>query len=1656
MDISDDAPIVDHAVPALEEARRLYEQGLYLQAWRAAAPAGPLTAWTGLDASILAAQLAAQLGNTPLSNRLYLRLRRRHADSERAWGWVVRTVLSRRGAFAALAMLRRGGPFAEPGAETLALWASTAALLKDFSAAEGLIARAEALEPSRAWIRLERAHVLGSADDPHGALAAVDEALRLRPSYRPALEARADLLVSLGREEEALALLRDATWRLESAGIAWTLLNLQMEREEKDEAARTLARVEELSPLRSRAFEAYLAQRRSDLAWLQGDREATIRLARASRSPFHQRLADRLEAGRQGPRRVLPVASVRQHDKTCAPATLASLSGFHGVEALHLEIAEAICYDGTPDWAERRWAQERGFRVREFTVTWAAAKALVDRGLPFTLTTVEPGSAHLQAVVGYDESRATLLIRDPSFRSLTELAEPGLDDYRACGPRGMVPVPPGKEALLDGLDLPEADLHDLYHGVQAALVAHRRDEAEGLRRSLDARAPGHRLALQAARALAAYDGDEEARLAATEALLALFPDDVNLRLAKQASLADLGRRTAQVEYLRAECARAGHPLLTRALAEAIRLDARALPEAEALCRRVLQARPYDAAGYLLLGNVRWERQEREEALPAYRAAACLEWTDERYAEVHFRAARWLGRSEEGLDLLRWRVRRQGGRSGQPVVTLFESLDTLERTAEANAELEQALVRRPADGALLLLAARVRAVSGDFAGAWALLERARGSVRPVELLRAEASLAERAGEAGRAAELWSSVAEVEPLDVVAARAAARLTAATRGRPAALAALRRQVERFPHHQGLAQVLVGWLDEEPEPVAEAELRRLLGHHPSDAWAWRELAANLSAQRRADEALAALERARAIDPSAASLHNVRALVLQRAGRTAEAKAELLESLACAADEGWALRRLLDLSADAAERRAHLAAALAELRRQVLLGDGLLEYQALAQRILDPAELLENLREGHRQRPDLWQAWVALARQQVHAGALAEARALLAQAAQRFPLLPRIAVEQAQVERLLGNRDARRRALERAVALSPSWPEAAIDLSGLLQEAGELEAERQVLERALRHAPGEALLHGWLADALRLAGREAEALEQLERALRLDPGYRWAWDTLVQLREDRGEAGRPRALAQAIAEERPRDARAWVLVALASRAPADRLAALEEATRADPQSLQAWELRADALADAGRHDEALAACRPPVFGETPPRSLQLRAVRLRGARGDRPGALEDLGALLRAEPDYLEAWQLRADWDEERGDPAAALEAADELVRLAPHRPVSHGFRGQALLATGAREEAKGALRRALELDPAYPWALRRLLALEIEDREEEAARRTLELVERHLGPGEARLGAVRLAARGGDRQRAVEGLGPLLRCPRWGGQELAEALDGAGWGADLDRALAGALGDPAVARHAGALWAGRAAASGRWLRGGRVLRRALAQSPAAPAALGAASEWLERLATARRPRAIRALLRRHREALQADVYAWGTGGFALSSTRQHRQVVAWMAGWRGREGLRPWMLINLVASLRDLGREEEAREVGRAALGLPEDHCTASHRIYLASDAALASAPDPLAGVVLPESGYARQLAELALAVAAGLAGDDPRPAWLAAMDHLRRGRFGARTSRREPFLRRYRRRAVWAVARRRSRLRAPFLFLAGMSAAGAFAEE
>jgi cellulose synthase operon protein C len=386
----------------------VYERGLTLDALRQAEKFAALKYWGGIHSCVLAARIAVNAGAPRLASRLSVRAWRTdksHSAAQLQFGYQLYEL---RGPLAARRTMRgwKTDPHVsvEDRAELLALRAYILADLRDFATAEKFVQQAEELCGGKPWIRLQHAYLLERQDRIEEALeiAQAASALHPFPFYRPGAQMAAHLLQLLDRDEEAIQLLKQADAVLQSGLVAGQLYGLLSDNGRWEDADVALLRYIEMSPLLELPLQKWVKLQRVRIAYHLGKGAEAARLARELDDVFHKNFISHLESAHNGAERVqLEVSFVRQHFKTCAPATLAALARFWRMPAEHLKLAEAMCYDGTPSWQQRDWAERNGWFVREFRVTHEIVRALTSAGIPFAISTVDATSAHMQAVVGF-------------------------------------------------------------------------------------------------------------------------------------------------------------------------------------------------------------------------------------------------------------------------------------------------------------------------------------------------------------------------------------------------------------------------------------------------------------------------------------------------------------------------------------------------------------------------------------------------------------------------------------------------------------------------------------------------------------------------------------------------------------------------------------------------------------------------------------------------------------------------------------------------------------------------------------------------------------------------------------------------------------------------------------------------------------------------------------------------------------------------------------------------------------------------------------------------------------------------------------------------------------------------------------------------------
>ncbi len=232
---------------AIQPYTDLYLRGLYLQALdQGQRQFGSIREWEGPDGRMLASRLAVNLGAPRLS--LWHRLKGwretpEHPEVRYYYGW---TLFERQGPWHAWKFFQSIGDMPDISADTLSSWYSLAAqtlgCLRDFERAEEWLNRALEVGGDRPWVHVVKSGVLEIEDRYDEALAAADEALRLVPFFRPAVQSRSHLLTIMGRDDEAFEFLHEAAKHIESSSVYMHLAGIHYEKDEFESSSRSASR----------------------------------------------------------------------------------------------------------------------------------------------------------------------------------------------------------------------------------------------------------------------------------------------------------------------------------------------------------------------------------------------------------------------------------------------------------------------------------------------------------------------------------------------------------------------------------------------------------------------------------------------------------------------------------------------------------------------------------------------------------------------------------------------------------------------------------------------------------------------------------------------------------------------------------------------------------------------------------------------------------------------------------------------------------------------------------------------------------------------------------------------------------------------------------------------------------------------------------------------------------------------------------------------------------------------------------------------------------------------------------------------------------------------------------------------------------------------
>ena len=1317
-----------------------------LTAWEVVKELPPLQNWQGFEGKGIAGRLASALGNSQLGYVIDRSNWRENPKNHRAYFRALFCRLRYKASSLLLPEIQERLKSVEPGSEIysdiLGLIASCQASVREFKKAHLSLDEAMKNCEDPSWLWVQRSITYEQEDRYEEALESILEGKKIKPWYRPVVEIHSRALINLNRDQEAQEALIESSKHTDTSAVPLKLSVIFSELDDTTQTSHWLDEYERKSPLLDRHSKKWLAGRRADLCYLNDDFEGFLKHSQeTAKKSFHRRCLKfyKNNNGAKGSRKKLEVDFVRQHNMTCAPATISALTAFFNKTHDHLKIAEAICYDGTPWHKERTWCEEHGFHVCEFPITMEAAKSLIDANIPFSLTTQSIDSGHLQACIGYDDKLGLLLLRDPTLRHYGEAILSGLQkDHPVFGLRGLAFVPIEMKEKLEQLELPGQLPYDLYHQLSCAFDDHDEDAIETVMETFRSEAPDSPLRFHSEARLASRNGHPAVELEFNEKLIKLFPKHQSLWLQKIRILERLSRHTEARDFL-TEIHRKpeSDPFFDMEVGELLCRDIRSIELGQFYLRRALRQRPSSAQAHATYATSLIVLDQREEALRFRRSATRLNPSFEPYARNYYNEAKYLHREkeEEALQYLHERADKVGDLDTAPHLTLLKifSGNNDPRTPSLAEEL---LTRFPSDGDLLLETVTLFSGWNRHEEAQLHLEQAKNKVPRHTWLNVAARYWSWTGDRQKSRKHWEQLIQLRPLNTTAYESVARHLAEEQDRDAAVTFMEKAHQAQPDYLPLLKSYIEWIEFYGPSTSIPLLEKAISLDPLDLWAIRELALELSKNGDHARAEAQAEKALSYDPSDEGSHTVLGIVQEAAQKKNQATASFREALKLNIDHTAAFNGLTRVSETFAARKEALEFVRGEMIRQVSNGDIIPEYRLQASGVVEPTELEHDLKTFHQERPDLWEAWNAL-RDHYHTTSQHDLELEIAEKmTQHFPLLPRAWAELAFALRAQGKTHEEVAAFEKALDLSPSWDWILRELSQSLENLERYDDALVILDRAIDCEPLAPGGYGYKADLLWKIGRRSEAIAEIKRALKVAPLYQWGWSKLIAWTKREKREKEVTTLISELEEKRKHQWRWWMCLAEVYSdldQGEEALAAVEKGLTHEPLELSLLDLKATLLAELGRYPESIATCQTPFDDGKQPIRLQGREAWVLMESGRRKDAWDRIQALSESEPDYTFAHSLLASWSFDTESWEALKKASQRLIALNPDDSENWGYLGQAEEKLKKPEAALEAYARALRASPSYIFAARQKAALELEQGQLDESEATLTRIQHH-----------------------------------------------------------------------------------------------------------------------------------------------------------------------------------------------------------------------------------------------------------------------------------------------------------------------------------
>ena len=391
--------------------------------------------------------------------------------------------------------------------------------------------------------------------------------------------------------------------------------------------------------------------------------------------------------------------------------------------------------------------------------------------------------------------------------------------------------------------------------------------------------------------------------------------------------------------------------------------------------------------------------------------------------------------------------------------------------------------------------------------------------------------------------------------------------------------------------------------------------------------------------------------------------------------------------------------------------------------------------------------------------------------------------------------------------------------------------------------------------------------------------------------------------------------------------------------------------------------MRARMRVNSGDFDGALSALQPDAYPVIPP-SLDSMRAQLLWDLGQRDPAYALINQTVATHPTYSPAWARLQGWAIERNDRPEAIRAIERKIASNPHDPDVLNDAGEAFADLGDSARAIATLQRTIEIGPGYTASRCRLFDLLIADDQWDSADTLLQnLPRQELHPAViARQMRIQIHRQQTDQLTSM--FQQIISSDDWSGWavdqglELMSEVNMRGLARD---AIQEKLRDPSSEKSLGGFWADEILADQSQSEAERITKVVdrtgeLIGGVNVEAGESAISSLVSYLNAQESPKAIRRLIREHRDWLFENTHCWSLVAYAYADKPKRfskRERMAWVKGWQDREGLKAWMMTNVHEVLRLCGEHEQARRAVSLRVSMPPDLMHSQLRLWAAHDA-------------------------------------------------------------------------------------------------------